>query len=936
MSSKNLKPHLIPLFASIGIGTVISLIAFQSAQIFEQSSFRETYRRRADNLFVALQQNVNVYEQAAESFGAYYDAVPDLKKIKLENFQRFARPYTVRYPGIFSLGYAQRVEQYQRTLFEEANFPIIEKQSNGIFGKAIDRKEYIVQVFSYSDELRDVKPIFGFNWNSVQKVQSALIKAWDTGSLATTTKIQFIEDNNLGFIIFRPIYRFGTLEDSEINRRSALTGFTYVTFQISDAIRESVKEIRNTDQLDFYLYQLPVDQTVSYLDKGTITKDNIAQGGFLANYESSSGEVIVDPKRANLNDLGSGESNISKRRCPFSSEWEFCTRSLRIGGEEWTILILPAVKFGSNSWISFAILGGGLFITFGFSAFLWVSFNALEKANAKLEGRVRERTLELEEAREIADYANSAKSQFLASMSHELRTPLNGILGFTQILQISKSISPKDKEGVDVIFRSGTHLLNLINDILDLSKIEANKMELVLTSVNFISFLQDIEPICRIKSNEKGIIFKCDYESSLPTLIDLDDKKLKQVLLNLTSNAIKFTDTGSVSLKIQRISNFENMVTLRFEVIDTGVGMTELEISKIFNPFEQGGESNKRSLGTGLGLSISQEIIQIMGGDIQVKSELGQGSTFWFDLELLETSLTESLEKHQIIKGYEGMLRRILIVDNSVDNRIIIRKLLEPIGFVIEEASNGYEAIDKYLKFLPDLIITDWVMETMDGFELIQFIRSSPQTESIPIIVASASVYDLDRQKCFDAGANQFLAKPIHLDELLQYLQELLKLSWIYQENTQNNILEELKIATNQDNSGLVSEDRKLSILVIDDSSENRAVLRTMLEYMELIVIEAENGKIALDKLTGYTPDLIITDIVMPGIHGYELVKQIRQLPFMSSIPILISSASGLKNRMVFCLECGANDILPKPVDLKQLQKLLTKFLNIENKSLIT
>ncbi|MBD2129639.1 AAA family ATPase [Microcoleus sp. ZQ-A2] len=434
------------------------------------------------------------------------------------------------------------------------------------------------------------------------------------------------------------------------------------------------------------------------------------------------------------------------------------------------------------------------------------SHEQLADYSRTLETKVKERTLELQDknlhlhqeirerqrAEQAADAANRAKSEFLANMSHELRTPLNGILGYTQIFKKDKTLSDQQKNGIGIIHQCGEHLLTLINDILDLSKIEARKMELYPKDFALSEFLEGIAEICRIRAEQKGLVLVYETLTPLPKAIRADEKRLRQVLINLLGNAVKFTQKGRVTFKVGYQQG-----KLRVQVEDTGIGIAPNQLKEIFLPFQQVGEHSRETEGTGLGLAISRQFVEMMGASLEVKSTLGEGSVFWLDLDLPEVDQGADIAKvdERHIIGFKGSKRKVLVVDDKWTNRSVLIHLLEPLGFEVLEVPNGLECLAQAREFKPDLIFMDLVMPVLDGFETTRRIRLLPELEGVVVIAISASVFDFDRQQSREVGCDDFLPKPVREADLLEKLRGYLGLEWVYETSgvgaTQVSLLQE-------------------------------------------------------------------------------------------------------------------------------------------------
>jgi PAS domain S-box-containing protein len=410
-----------------------------------------------------------------------------------------------------------------------------------------------------------------------------------------------------------------------------------------------------------------------------------------------------------------------------------------------------------------------------------------------LEDLVEERTAQLAVAKKQAESANLAKSAFLAKMSHELRTPLNAILGYTQIF-LRRPLDPDILKGLNIIQQSGEHLLTLINDILNLSKIEAGKMELHTTTIFFRAFLEGLAGVIRSRAEAKGLVFSFEAPDNLPAGIHVDETRMRQVLLNLLDNAVKFTEKGCVKLRVLRPAADQptksqgttSQALIRFEVEDTGMGIASDQLDRIFLPFEQASQVPGANEGTGLGLAISRQLVQLMGSDLRVTSELGRGSLFWFEvtLPIVEVATEAAHPPGRVITGYQGRRLKVLVVDDILSNRAVLVDLLQPIGFEVIEATDGQQAVLLAQEKRPDLILMDRYMPVMNGHTSTSLIREISDLRNVVILAISASVSKEDELRSREIGFDDFLPKPINWPTLAAVMEKHLKLEWKYEDKT--------------------------------------------------------------------------------------------------------------------------------------------------------
>lgn len=763
-------------------GLVMTLLLFGLVRQAELASFKTRLESdvalRTDTIINKIDDSQLVVI-ALRSFLAASDEVTP------KDFADFALPFLQERTEIKALSWNPRVTNQQRKQFEKlggseqlhVQFAITERDSKGGLITAAVRDVYYP--IRYIEPLVDNRKALGFDVGSHPVRLAALEQARDTGKPTATERIMLVQDGKPRYsvLVFNPLYASGMPVATVAERRQALQGFTVVVLNMEKLLAAALGK---TPAIG-----LPFD----LLD-------------------------LSAPKERQL--LHHWSARLNGDKAWFSSlisDLPATTRKFTFAGREWALVMTPNHAYLTHNyplayWLLLpagfllSILLGAYFHTLTTqqqaleeqvlkrTAELRSSEANLKELNSHLEERVSDRTSQLEAAiqalsvsKEQAEAANRAKSIFLANMSHEIRTPLNAVLGFSQIVMRDPALSPEHRHNLQIVNRSGEQLLTLINDVIDVAKLEAGRVALEKTVFDLPALLDQLVEQFLPRAAAVSLQLMHEPAVDLPRYLTADAEKIRHILTNLLDNALKFTQEGGVSLR-SRICCREGQNWLDIEVQDSGQGISPEDRERIFNAFEQAEAGRIQQGGTGLGLTISRDYARLMGGDLSVSGSPGHGSCFHLTVPVMLVSGEPDLQQeqpHRIKRLKPGQPScRILVVDDRDTNREILIKLLTPLGCVMLEAVNGQAGLEAFVAHKPHLVLMDVVMPVMDGREATRRIRALPEGKKVPIIAVSASVFEDQLQEVMEAGASAFLRKPLREDELYAKLVRLLPFEFEY------------------------------------------------------------------------------------------------------------------------------------------------------------
>ena len=708
-------------------GLILSLIVYKLTYDNQEEYWKTEFHSQVQKNLINLEGKLGLNEEILTNILLFYGSS---KEVNREEFKKFVSRTLRRNDFIQALEWIPRISAKNRDLIEKRvqregliSFQFTERQKQGSMVPAGVRSEYYPVLFV--EPFVGNEKAIGFDLASNPIRLRALNKSRDSGKIMATNKIMLVqeEESQAGVLVYAPFYGTKMIPETIAERRENLKGFVLGVYRLGKMFEKIV---------------------TPFIEEGM-------------NFSVYEGKEVSDHKKLYGNYKVDSLIEVDK-------EIEF-------SGQKWMILFQGDANFRGGVKTALPLANSGYILLF----FIFISFIT----------KVTHSRFSDQEAKRTADAANRAKSDFLSNMSHEIRTPLNAILGYAQILQMNGSLDSKQSDAVKTIENSGNHLLEIINHILDISKIEAGRIELNPVDFNLTSLLEGLAAMFKERCESKKLDFSLGGLDQKPMYVHGDEVKLRQVLVNLLGNAVKFTDQGRIRLELERAAGYKYV----FRVRDTGAGISSKERTKIFQSFMQA-EAGLHYGGTGLGLTISKELVEFMGGEIFMESQVGEGSCFSISLELhpAKRTVPPRLKRdRKAIRLLEGYSVKALVVDDVQENRKLLSEALRTTGIETLEAENGKEALECLVKFQPHIIFMDMQMPVMNGEETVKAIIQIYGSDRFKIVIITASAFDHQQEKLKLLGCDDYIMKPFRISHIHNCIKKLLNVEFESEDERQES-----------------------------------------------------------------------------------------------------------------------------------------------------